>query len=393
MSSRRVAHGPPGAAPQRVNPLRAVPEICTPDPARAVSIRGVRTLLVAASPATRARLSDQLAEAGARCIQTDSAEDLPELLAAHRFELILLDADMGPQSHELAGLLSQPAAHSSTAIAPSVVIVADHPAVDQAIAAMRAGACDLIPSRLPHDELVSRLAAAADRSLARRAEARRTRRLKRLCRRLNCARREVVGQIESLCDDLAGAYERMSDQMTRVAISSEFNSLVRQELDVEGLLRTVLEYTLAKIGPTNAAVFLPSSTGEHTLGAYVNYDVPKDAAEVLLDHLTTVIPHRFESLPGPRCLSTERELDAALDQDAHWLEGRALVVLPCRQDGQTLAVVALFRDTATPFTPAHLESCDIIAELFGKQIGRVIHVHHRHLPTDEWGLPGDPSSR
>ena len=27
----------------------------------------------------------------------------------------------------------------------------------------------------------------------------------------------------------------------------------------------------------------------------------------------------------------------------------------------------------------------IIAEHFGSQLARVIHVHHRHLPKDQWG--------
>ena len=27
----------------------------------------------------------------------------------------------------------------------------------------------------------------------------------------------------------------------------------------------------------------------------------------------------------------------------------------------------------------------IVADLFGKQLGRVIHIHHRHLPKDQWG--------
>ena len=387
MAARRVAHGPSGARTGGDAPVRAIPEVC-PSDARA-SIEGFRVLLLASARVARERLTAQLVESGARVVQSESPDDLPELLSAHRFEIVLVSTDLGPQGHAIASLLGESHASGCLSAGPAAVVICDQPSPEQAIAAMRAGVSDMIPARLPTPELVQRLACVGVRVRERRGEARRVRRLKRLCRRLNSARREVVGQIESLCDDLAGAYEKMSDQMTRVAISSEFNSLVRQELDVEGLLRTVLEYALARVGPTNAAVFLPSSTGEHTLGAYVNYDVPKDAAEVLLDHLTSVIPFRFESVPGPRCLADARDLDEALGQDAHWLEGRTLVVMPCRREGETLAVVAFFRDAATPYTPSQLESCDIIADLFGKQIARVIQVHHRHLPVDQWGLPGD----
>jgi len=391
MASRRVTHHPAGSNVPGAAVARAVPEVCPPaHDARAR--RGVRVLMVAASRSIRERMAEQLEAIGARVFQAESAEDLPEILSAHRFEVVLLSTDLGSDCHALASLLGDRAV-SVTSVVPSVVIVSEAPTVEQATAAMRAGACDLIGVRVPPEELASRLGEAAQRGRARRNEARRVARLKRMCRRLNSARRGVVGQIESLCDDLSGAYARLSDKMTRVAISSEFNSLVRQELDVEGLLRTVLEYSLAKIGPTNAAVFLPSSTGEHTLGAYVNYDVPKDAAEVLLDHLTSVLPHRFADLEGPEFITGERDMRSALGEDAHWLEGRSLVVLPCRKDDQTLAILAFFRDAAVPFTAGHAESCEIIADLFGKQIGRVIHVHHRHLPLDEWGLPGDPVGR
>lgn len=385
MASRRIAHPASTRAPQEAGAARAA-EVCSPVVTDAATPR-VRVLVIAAGRATRERLAAHIAEGGGRAVQTDDAEQLPELLACQRFDVVLVSTDIGEQAEATARLLGDEAL--TGAGVPSVVLVCDEPSVEAAVAAMRAGATDMIPAVIGAVELMARLDAAAYRARARRVEVRRVRRLKRLCRRLNSARREVVGQIESLCDDLAGAYEKMSDQMTRVAISSEFNSLVRQELDVEGLLRTVLEYSLARVGPTNAAVFLPTSTGEHTLGAYVNYDVPRDAAEVLLDHLTTVVPHRFESLEGQRCFEGESEIEAALGEDAHWLEGRTLVVMPCRKDGQTLAIVAFFRDASSAFTASQLESCEIIADLFGKQIGRVVQCHHRHLPMDEWGLPGD----
>ena len=390
MPSRRAIHGPYGAAHAGIEPRpapRPVPEVVSGVGRQA--IEGVRVLVVSPVRSTRDRLVALLAASGARCLHTDDAEELPEFLAAHRFDVVMLSDQIAGAS-AAALLTDRP---RETAAPPSVVIVSEQPTLEQALAAMRAGAADLIASRPSVDELLACVAGAAEKSRARRAEARRVRRLRRLCKRLNSARREVVGQIESLCDDMAGAYERMSDQMTRVAISSEFNSLVRQDLDVEGLLRTVLEYALARLGPTNAAIFLPSSSGEHTLGAYVNYDVPKDAAEVLLDHLTTVVPHRFEDVEAPAHFVGDGAMERALGEDAHWLEGRGLVVMACRKDGETLAVAAFFRDAAVPFTRAHLESCEIIADLFGQQLGRVIHVHHRHLPMDEWGLPGDPTSR
>ena len=42
----------------------------------------------------------------------------------------------------------------------------------------------------------------------------------------------------------------------------EFTGLIKQELDIENLLRTTLEYVLGRSGPTNAAVFLPTTSGD-----------------------------------------------------------------------------------------------------------------------------------
>ena len=46
-------------------------------------------------------------------------------------------------------------------------------------------------------------------------------------------------------------------------------------------------HLLTKTGPTNAAVFLPDSVDHYGLGAYVNYDCPRESIAALLDALAT----------------------------------------------------------------------------------------------------------
>ena len=55
----------------------------------------------------------------------------------------------------------------------------------------------------------------------------------------------------------------------------------------------MLEFTLSKIGSTNAAIFLPTSSGDYSLGAYVNYDIPRDGIEIMLDQLADVLAPNF----------------------------------------------------------------------------------------------------
>src|SRR5205807_1368176 len=133
------------------------------------------------------------------------------------------------------------------------------------------------------------------------------------------ARHEITKQVSSMCGDLTNAYQDLSDQVTLLSTASEFNSLIRQELDVESLLRTALEFILAKTGPTNAAVFLPATSCDFSLGAYVNYDCPKEAADTLLESLAGIIAPKMEHEAGLKILNTPEEIDGAFGEGAHWL--------------------------------------------------------------------------
>lgn len=116
-----------------------------------------------------------------------------------------------------------------------------------------------------------------------------------MCRRLNTAREQVSQQVDTLCSDLVNAYQELADHMNQVTTATEFKGLIRNELDIESLLRTTLEFVLSRSGPTNAAIFLPTTSGDYSLGAYVNYDCPKETVDVLLDHLANVVAPRFEN--------------------------------------------------------------------------------------------------
>ena len=178
--------------------------------------------------------------------------------------------------------------------------------------------------------------------------------------------------------------------MSQLSIAAEFKGLIRQELDIETLLRTTLEFVLARSGPTNAAVFLPTTSGDYSLGAYVNYDCPKDTCDVLLDHLANTVAHRFETQIGVCHMQTRAEVHKRIGDEAQWLGDSSVVAFACRHDGETLAIFLLFRDRRTTFTSSLLQQMQTVSDLFAAQLARVIHIHHRHLPKDKWGMLGDP---
>ncbi len=265
------------------------------------------------------------------------------------------------------------------------IILADHPTLDDALCAMRAGAVDMVPTGMSSAALFDHVNNGLDRAKHLRKRERRALRLRGLCLRLNAARQEVSQHVGELCTDLVEAYQDLSGQIEDISMSTELNSLLRQELDLECLLRTSLEYLLSKIGSTNAAIFLPSSSGEFSLGAYVNYDRAKDEAEVMLDHLAAVLAPRFEDQTESVWMRDPDDAQAWLEDESHWLEDCETLVVPCHESGECLAVLVAFRDRQSPFSQEDKRTNEVLGELFGRQLSRVINVHHRHLPKDDWG--------
>lgn len=272
----------------------------------------------------------------------------------------------------------------------SLVLAGDGLGVDEAVRAMRAGAADMVSANLSGGELIERISSAAARARELRRQRGRIVKLKRMCRRLNTAREQVARQVDTLCTDLVQAYQELADHMNQVTTATEFKGLIRNELDIESLLRTTLEFVLSRSGPTNAAIFLPTTSGDYSLGAYVNYDCPKDTVDILLDQLANLVAPRFEHLPGLTVINDRDELDRYIGDDAQWLEGSGVAAMACRHGGETLAVFMLFRDRRNPYSGGLLEQVRTIGDLFAMQLARVIHIHHRHLPKDKWGMLGDP---
>lgn len=343
-----------------------------------------RVLVVSGSRVERESIAARLTGRGMHVDQASTPADALAAVATDRFDLALVQTAMGGgRGMELVrGMLELDGGLG-------VVMLARKADLDDAVLAMREGVLDLFVGRLDGQSMSARVEQAVTRARRTRAQQQRVERLKRVCRDISAANEDMTEHVGSLCDDLATVYQELSDQMAQVGLAAEFNSLIRQELELENLLRTVLEFVLAKLGPTNAAIFLPSTTGDYTLGAYVNYDCPRDTAEVLLEHLAGVIPERFEDEAEVALMRSEQALVARLGDHADWLDGHAVACFSCRHDDECLAVVTLFRDRRGGFSDEHVAMLNSIADLFAQQLARVIHIHHRHLPKEKWGLGED----
>jgi hypothetical protein len=264
---------------------------------------------------------------------------------------------------------------------------------EHAARAIRLGVHDIVIATGEADPAAVLRAAAFARAAGERlrAKARSRSRLRRRVQALRDGHTQLLRQVADLASGVAGTCRTLGEQMQRVAMGAEFNAMIRQELELEGLLRTTLEFVLRKAGSTNAAIFLPSSSGDYTLGAYINFDLPKDTAETMLGQLANCLAPACEPCRELRVFPAAADLGAdGLDSD-HWLGESTLAVRACWSDRECIATLAIFRDHRHPFTEDAKPALDVIADLFSAQLARVIKTHYRGKPKEEWGA-GDAAA-
>ncbi len=263
---------------------------------------------------------------------------------------------------------------------PALVLTGE-PTLQGAVEAMRAGAMDYLALPLSADELRKRLDAAVGRLNAQRRHSDKLRRLRGMCHKLNHSRREMSEQVNVLCGDLVAAYQDLADQMQQVLQSTEFNAVIRNELDLEQLVRKTLEYLLDKVGPTNAVIFLPASSDEYSLGGYVNYDCDSQPSEILLEQMGDVVAPRIAEKSGLIHITDDSAMRETFGEDFDLLRGSQLLGVTCVHEEEALAVVSLFRDGSEPYDDAATDMLTGVASALGTALARIIRVHHRGNPA------------
>lgn len=338
-----------------------------------------RVLLVDSQPVTRQTLTQALEDDQFVLVEAGSLAEARQRLTEARVDVALINPQLPDGSGmELVGELTRSRQCMQT------ILISEHADVEQAVAAMRLGVCDLITQPFDVKELVDRIKSAVYRQAAELDDRRKVRKLRRLCKQLDEARREVADQVDTLCNDLVAAYQELAMQMQQVVQTSEFSAMARDELDLESLLRKILEFVAQKAGPTNAALFLPATEDEYTLGGYINYDCSADSADLLLQHLADAIAPRIAERDAPVHLTDNATISQWLDGDAAYLASSHLLGVAAGHDGEVLAVLVLFRDAACPFDNDLIDTLSAVAPMLGEYLARIIRVHHRHLADNEY---------
>lgn len=340
------------------------------------SLNEDRILVCASRPETMTLAA--LVEAGSSwaCRVAEGVDTLRSRLVEERFEVVVLSSS--DLDERLAADLRrlQPNA--------SVVVAATAARVDEVTRAMRLGACDFLPGDLDADQVEMRLSQAISRSREVVLRDRSARQLSELGAPIPSVEQVLEAIDLADTDEVEGL---VSDDNRRIAMCSEFRTLLRQELDVEDLLRTALEYLLVKTGPTNAAVFLAGGDGRFGLGAYVNYEHPRRSVEPMLQRLgDDACPRlideeeilRFDDAAD---FMDECELEKPVDGDVE------MIAVPCRNDGECLAIMYMFRGEDSPFTDEVASDLDCLRDILAEQLATLIRIHNRM--DDAW--PDEPA--
>ena len=207
--------------------------------------------------------------------------------------------------------------------------------------AFRAGASDMLVAPIQAQDIERALAASAARRQEDLQRERRHLRLRKFCRRLNKARHEISQQVDLLCNDLVRAYQDMAQQLNVAQNAAEFAQCLQGEPDVEGVLRRAMEWILRKLGPVNAAIYLPDGENQFALGAYLNLDTQADAP--LIETLGRTIVQQVRG-SAALALDEDRTMDELFGQDGPELHGRQWLAVACHTQRECLAVLVVFRN-------------------------------------------------
>jgi len=260
------------------------------------------------------------------------------------------------------------------------VALSKTPTPDVCLGAWRAGASDLLVAPMDAAAVRECLARVERSRRNRRQSVDRHQRLRSVCKQLNKARHEISQQVNLLCHDLVKAYQDLAHQLNTTQTSGEFARELGQEVEIEPLLRRTMEWILDRLGPVNAAVFLPDSEKNYTLGAYLNFDTNSDS--VLMDVIgQTLVPLASQ---GNALLQihTDQQSQDLFGQDAHLLLGRSWMACPAYFRNECLGVLVVFRGQDVPPEEAWAGIIESLCPVLAENIARAVRIYQRGLNTD-----------
>jgi DNA-binding response OmpR family regulator len=300
----------------------------------AVTASATRHLLVVDADRKTADLVRTVIEDGMQVRQATSIDAAQAEMLRQPAEVVLVNLQIGDHGGiELIKTLKRRYGNTD------IVALSRSRRGEACLDAFHAGASDMLLAPYAACDIQQILIAAAVRRQDMQRRMQRHERLRGTCRRLNKARHEISQQVDILCNDLVRAYQDMAQQLNLTQNAAEFAQLLAGELDVEGVLRRTMEWLLKKLGPVNAAIFLPNGEEQFALGAYLNLDTKADAP--LIETLGHTIVGQAR---GATALSLEEDaiIEELFGEEGHPLKGRQWLAIGCNTPRECLGVLVIF---------------------------------------------------
>jgi FixJ family two-component response regulator len=335
-------------------------------------------LIVGAGPEVVAAIRSAAERSGVTIETAAAGEAARAAILARRYDVVLVtDPEGRGDGARFAQLVSRVAPTSKT------ILLATRLSIASVVEAMRRGAVDVVRFPFEPGEFQARLLEAIDRSRDDRKREDRLVRLRGICKRLSEARTAKLEPAAPGSAEAAGVGIETTPLSPEEAMVAEYRALLRQELDLEELLRSGVEYLIGKTGPSNAAVFLPGGDGEWTLGAYVDSDCPRTVAQPMLDRLASDLCPELAGSDDLMRFEDTAEFVASVGLGDSCVAGSEIVAWPClaarpgSEERDCLAVFVLFRGHETGFSDELASVIDALRGVFAEQVATVLRVHHR----------------
>ncbi len=246
---------------------------------------------------------------------------------------------------------------------------------------MRNGASDVFC--LPRDLSVvkERIELVMSKNNTVQIETKKNDEIRRLYEEVHRAHGAAVEELESLGHTLANGHCDQEQQMRLVAVAAEFRTLVGQELEVESMLRTSLEYLLHRLGPTNAAVYIREGEVGWGIGAYINYDRQGENYSEFLQTLGEQACSVVSQEKTLHVFTDGTSFTNWIDTDELDFEGNEVISVGCFDGEKCMAIIVFFRGDSNRFDDESLKIVETLSPLFGAQLGSILKIHRRAETT------------
>ena len=342
-----------------------------------------RMLVVDDEPAMLDLFRDLVAKAvNCQPIFASTLSDARAVMAQQGIDLLVADVNL-PDGDGTSLLEDLNRRHPMAA----AVMMSGHPSVDCTISAMRGGALDFLAKPFSPDQMAERIRKALITHRLKRVQETRFAKLKDTCRKLNEARKTISKKVDLLCNDLINAYGELSRSFETVRLQEGYSQFISKANGLEQLLCHTMDWLLRQVGYCNIGIWLASAEHDLQLGAFMKYTIAAEPPlmEALQKNLLKLTMRRGFLRLGAQ------DLKATLTPaELKYLAEQEVLAINCTYLGESLAVMALFRDHNTPFSADDVSALKTMSPLFGLSLARAVRSHDGENDEPHEGNGGTP---